>query len=117
MNARKGQDMRQDNHSESLPELSESLESDERSLSPATCGAGRALGFEKRAMRSSSILIFSASTSSSMLFRFKPPVPVPFPVRFRFVAGARMGRITKLYNFVKTDAGSVSISNSISSVL
>lgn len=114
-------------HSESLPELSDaSLESDDASLCalPA-CAEADTLPPpppplappSKRRMRSSSWRIFSASTSSSMLLRFSPPVPVPLPVRLRFVAGARKGRKTKLYSFVRTAAGRRSISSSISSVL
>lgn len=74
-------------YSESLPELSESLESDEWSLSTFRVAGAVAepRGWSKSAMRCSSCRIFSASTSSSMLFRFSPPVPVPLPVRFRFV--------------------------------
>ena len=111
-------------YSESLPELSSELESEEWSVSSPCAAAGAcdaataaAPPLSKRAILSSRTRIFSASTSSSMLLRFRPPVPVPFPVRARLAGGARFGRMTKLYNFVKTAAGSVSISSSISSVL
>lgn len=73
-------------YSDSLPELSEpELESDECSLSLVlrTGAETEAPPPSKRAMRSSSCRIFSASFSSSILFRLRPPVPVPLPVRFR----------------------------------
>ena len=106
--------------SDSLPELSDpELESEEWSLSTSRLVAVGAMPVEfcsKSAIRCSNCRIFSASTSSSMLFRFSPPVPVPFP-RLLLVGGARIGLITKLYNFVSTDAGKESISSSISSLL
>ena len=91
-------------YSESLPELSSELESEEWSLSAPCAAAGAcemaeaaaAPPFSKSAMRSSRTRIFSASTSSSMLFRLRPPVPVPLPVLARLAGGARFGRMTKL---------------------
>lgn len=78
------------NHSDSLPELSSELESEEWSLSCRGMGAevGTAVfpeGLSNSFIRSSSCRIFSASAFSSMLLRLRPPVPVPFPVaRLRF---------------------------------